>query len=159
MKPLLIGQAPGPNTDPDLPLFPVPATSAGGRLCQMTGLLRGEYLLQFDRINVLNFFPGQVRRDDKFPMSPARFAASTMKPFLAGRVVVLVGRNVANAFGHTAEFHEWGDMQCRRDHHKNPGGCQIAIIPHPSGRNHWYNDAANKIKSQNFWREFINNLP
>lgn len=159
MNPLLIGQAPGPNTDPELPLFPLPLTSAGGRLQQMTGLARGGYMLRFDRINVLNFFPGQVRRDDKFPMLVAKSAASSIRPLLAGRTVILVGRKVAQAFCHEAEFHVWNRMKCRRHTYKSPGWCDVAIIPHPSGRNHWYNNIANQESSKAFWQMFMERLP
>lgn len=158
MKPLLIGQAPGPNTNPDLPLFPVPKTSAGGRLQVMTGLTRGQYLDHFERINLLPYFPGKVKRDDKFPMPPARLAATAIKPLLAGRTVILVGRNVAEAFEFPAEFHDWVRWPVRRPCivTKSTGLAAMAVIPHPSGRNHWYNKAENRARSAAFWADFLN---
>lgn len=158
MKPLLIGQAPGPNTNPDLPLFPVPKTSAGGRLQQMTRLTRGEYLARFDRINLLPYFPGKQKRDDKFPMTPAKLAARVLKPLLAGRTVILVGRNVADAFEFPSEFHDWVDWPVRRPCivTRCPGLAHVAVIPHPSGRNHWYNKLENQEQSANFWEDFLN---
>jgi hypothetical protein len=145
--PLLIGQAPGPNTDPTLPLFPVPSTSAGGRLASFMGLTRGEYLVSFDRINLLQDFPGKTGRDDKFPMTKAKIAAAAIKPLLRDRVVILVGRNVANAFGLEAEFHSWveGLHYCRL----------MAVVPHPSGRNHWYNKQEHKQIAQDFWHSCV----
>lgn len=158
--PLLIGQAPGPKTDPLLPLYPLPRTSAGGRLLALTGLRRGRYLQVFDRVNLLHEFPGKHKRDDKWPAAPTRFAAQTMRPFLTGRHVVLVGRNVANAFRLDMPFHEWGWMECRRANVFNGcnGLCQVAIIPHTSGRNHWYNNEANMEMALNFWQRLVKEL-
>ena len=146
MVPLLIGQAPGLNTRPDLPLYPVPATMTGGRLAALMGLTPREYLVRFERINLLQEYPGRTGRDDKFPMGVARAAAGAIKPLLSDRVVVLVGRNVANAFGHDTPFHQWSE----------PGFCRmLAVVPHPSGRNHWYNDPANRELAQDFWRDVL----
>lgn len=159
--PLLIGQAPGPNTDPTLPLYPIPESSAGGRLKQFMGLSRGEYMTQFDRVNLLPGFPGKHKRDDKFPMTQAKFAAAVMRPHLAGRRVILVGRNVANAFRLEEEFLVWTTMKCRR---REPlkrcmGLCDVAIVPHPSGRSRWYSDPVNLEMSQQFWAEFSTMTP
>lgn len=161
MRPLLIGQAPGPNTDPALPLFPIPKTSAGGRLQELTGLSLLEYVKTFDRVNLLPYFPGKWKRDDKFPMSPAKLAAAAVRPHLVGRTVILVGRNVANAFGLEIPFHHWHHMVCKRGEclKKCDGLCRVAIIPHTSGRCHWYNDEVNQAEAKAFWRVFTQSLP
>jgi len=161
MRPLLVGQAPGPNTDPTLPLFPVPRTSAGGRLQELMGLTRGEYLKTFERVNLLYEFPGRHKRDDKFPMMLAWPAAQAMRPLLAGRTVVLVGRNVASAFELEAEFHEWVEWPVRRPCllSRDPGTARVAVIPHPSGRNHWYNDPANREAARSFWEALLRPEP
>lgn len=158
MKPLLIGQAPGPNTDPELPLFPVPSTSAGGRLADIMGLTRGEYLNTFERTNVLREFPGKYKRDDKFPLPQARLAATAIKPLLANRDVIIVGRNVATVFDLSGDFHVWQEWQVRRRCavSKDAGICRVAIVPHPSGRNHWYNSKENRELAHRFWQEFLN---
>lgn len=158
MRPLLIGQAPGPNTDPRLPLFPVPSTSAGGRLAEMTGLGRAEYLKTFERVNLLPDFPGKTKKEDMFPVARARFAAKIMKPFLAGRTVVLVGRGVSTAFGldPSFEFHKWFTHPVKRRcaFARDSWHARVVIIPHPSGRSRWYNDDANRALSIAFWTEF-----
>lgn len=150
MKPLLIGQAPGPNTDPDLPLFPVPRTSAGGRLCEFMGLSKGDYMARFDRINLLYAFPGKYKRDDKFPLPKARIAADAIRPLLTGRTVVMVGRNVANAFGYPASETPWHEFVT-----DERGGFTYAVIPHPSGRNHWYNAEDNVAEARAFWAKVL----
>lgn len=150
---LLIGQAPGPNTDPALPLYPYSRTSTGGKLQELMDLSRLQYLDLFDRINLLNKFPGRQARDDRFPMREAKIAASAIKPLLHSRTVVLVGRNVANAFELEADFHDWMEWPL------NEGGvCLVAVVPHPSGRNHWYNQKKNKQAARRFWRTTIKNL-
>lgn len=146
MKPLLIGQAPGPNTDPRMPLYPLPKTATGGRLASFMGLTTHQYLRTFDRVNVLQDFPGKCKRDDKFPLREARIAASAMRPLLAGREVILVGRNVATAFGFAEmPFHS---VLMESD-------CDIYVVPHPSGRNHWYNSETNREEARLFWAEYL----
>lgn len=121
------------------------------------GLSRREYLQYFDRVNLLPYFPGRHKRDDKFPMTPARLAAEVMAPLLVDRTVILVGRNVASAFKVEGEFHEWQEVRVRRPCflQRCPGTARVAIVPHPSGRNHWYNQADNMAAARAFWEEFL----
>jgi len=158
MRPLLIGQAPGPNTDPECPLFPVPARATGGRLQELTGLTRGDYLRTFDRMNLLPYFPGSDAQGDRFPVPDAKFAARAIRPLLNGRTVVLVGRNVATAFGFKFEFHEWCEHWYARRRcsvQKDNGTCRMAVTPHPSGRSRWYNDPDNVEQAERFWRDLL----
>jgi hypothetical protein len=151
-RPLLIGQAPGPRTHPDLPLVPTPTTSAGGRLFAMTGLSTEDYMRTFDRVNLLYEHPGKMpaKAQDAFPVREARAAANAMHPFLSGREVLFVGRDVTCAFGH--EDMEW----CRW--YWDTWGMRFAAIPHPSGRNHWYNKAENRAAAETFLREWVGHL-
>lgn len=150
MKPLLVGQAPGPNTDPGYPLAPLPHSSAGGRLAWLAGLTPKEYLELFQRTNLLHSFPGRWKRDDKWPARDAQIAAAAMKPLLGGRSVILIGRNVADAFGYPAQhldFHEWfSDPRW---------GFEVAVVPHTSGRNHWYRKPGNEDAARAFWEEVV----
>lgn len=147
LRPLLIGQAPGPRTHKDLALFPEPRASAGGRLFEMTGLSVSEYMRTFDRVNVLYQHWGKAPAgtEDRFPAALGRAAAEGMRHFLAGREVLLVGRDVATAFGHeAAPWLEWRD--------DFEWSFRFAILPHPSGRNHWYSDEANRRDASRFLR-------
>ena len=157
---VLVGLAPGPNTNPDLPLFPSPSHMTGGRLLTLTGLSRRQYLTLFDRVNLLPYFPGKDKRDDKFPVRPAKLSAQVMKPFFGGRTVILVGRNVAESFGLTIKFHEWTQWRVRRytPFNRHLSVATLAIIPHPSGRNLWYNDPDNKAESARFWENFAERI-
>lgn len=147
MRPLLIGQAPGPNTDPAAPLHP--STSGTGRnLLKLMGIPIDRYLTLFHRTNLLHQFPGKHLRDDKFPLKKARIAAEAMKPIIGDRKLIFVGRNVALAFGYHGPFHEWRYWD----------SWDVAVVPHPSGRNRWYNDRANLHESEQFWRALIKTL-
>jgi hypothetical protein len=150
LRPLLIGQAPGPRTHPDLALFPEPRASAGGRLFEMTGLTTAEYMERFDRVNLLYHFYGKAasRTEDRFPVGHARAAAEAMRHFLRGRQVLLVGKDVAAAFGH-------GDAPWLRWRLDPAWFYHYAVLPHPSGRNHWYNAASNKRRAVSFLRDWI----
>lgn len=150
MKTLLIGQAPGPKTDPDMPLYPYSRSSTGGRLVELMGISTHRYLEEFDRVNLLRKFPGRHKNEDKFPTCQARVAADAMSHFLAGRTVVFVGRNVSDSFGYLpvdAPFHQWSFDRKYRFH--------FAVIPHPSGRSRWYNSPQNREISHDFWRRHL----
>jgi hypothetical protein len=69
--------------------------------------------------------------------------------------VFFVGRNVAEAFGYPVArlpFHTWERCSLWR--------FEFACIPHPSGRNHFYNvrDGKEQIWQQ-FWSEYKRSLP
>jgi len=149
-KLLIVGQAPGPNTDPELPLFPATFNSTGSRLAVLMKLSREDYLARTDRVNLLQFFPGRNRCADKFPMKLATVAAQAMLPFLAGRTVVFLGRSVAKAFGYpsnTLDFFEWNFAPKWQ--------FKMACVPHMSGRCRWYNDLTNIRTAERFWSEAL----
>lgn len=160
-RPLIIGQAPGRDTDPDFPMYPLPKNRAGHRLQVLLGMSRAEYLMAFDRVNLLNHFPGANPDGDKFPMTPAKLAAQSMRPLLAGRIVLMVGRGVASAFGLEKQaFLEWVDIRCTRRCmvSKAPHTARVVLIPHPSGRARWYNENDNRSSAHEFLREFVATL-
>lgn len=98
----------------------------------MGGFTRGQYLRSFDRINLLNEFPGSdpTGRGDRFPPLRARRAADRLRFQLVGRRVVLVGRRVSEAFGYAEmPFFEWF-----------ADGFECVVIPHTSGVSRSYND-------------------
>ncbi len=151
-NPLLIGQAPGPNTDPSTPLYPLPLHMTGGRLQKIMGISRSEYLTRFDRINLLTYFPGDGDGGDLFPTTPAKMAVAVLLPLLAGCTVILVGRGVVDAFGFDGGWPRWKKWPAlyRRDDMRK--GCGVmAAVPHPSGRNRWYNDPAHRQTARDFW--------
>lgn len=154
VRPLLIGEAPGPNTDPRAPLFPLPSRSSGGILQKMTGLNRGDYLRTFDRLNLFYRHPGtwesSARGKDKWSQRDARIVAESLRPLLAGREVLLVGRRTAEAFGYSRDRMDFFSWSRCEDY-----GVVFACIPHPSGRNHYYNDPGNRERARAFLEAWV----
>lgn len=103
-------------------------------------------------VNLINRYPGQGGsehpRGDHFPMAEAREAARKMMPWLAGKIVVLLGKNVRDAFGFTSDFFEPNVGFTIRN-----GSFQFVVAPHPSGVSHWWNDPANVERARHFFRE------
>lgn len=164
-QPLLIGQAPGPNTSPWAVLYPRPRTSAGGRLVSLMGLDVRTYLRLFQRINLLQEHPGRWSRDDCWPSREGRVAAMAVWPLLANRTVILVGRNVAKSFAlDQLPFHRLipGLEAARLRPEPSPWARvhpqAVACIPHPSGRNRWYNREERREEARAFWRDFLTTL-
>lgn len=145
MEPLiLIGQAPGryPHHDPDRhALFPYPSGCTGSRLKELMGLSRGRYLA-IKRRNLLPYYPGGSVTGDNFPIAEARRRAEDMEPELQGRCVVFVGYAVARAFGYE-EF-----VPLVWYHHGR--GYRWCVVPHPSGRNRWWNNPDNRAMGERF---------
>jgi hypothetical protein len=103
-------------------LAPEPINSAGWRLWRMTGLTREEYL-RIDRRNLLS---DDVPWDDE----PGAFFARSLQP---GDIVVALGDEVRRALGLRKQL----IVPVARD------GVTYRQIPHPSGRNLFYNDPVN----------------
>jgi len=148
MKPLIIGQAPGPNTDPAVPL----GGRCGDRLAEICGLELDAFHLLFERVNLLNRFPGKAAKGDLFPLDEARYLAGRLliNGDLRDRTVVLLGENVARAF-----FLPPGTKTLAW----LPGLAleRLAISPHPSGVNRWWNDSTNLRRARRFWRRLTIN--
>lgn len=90
MKPLLVGEDNPYHSDPAYALYPLPTTSAGGRLCSVImGLRRTEYLRRFDRVNLC---------DERWRQTDARRRAAEIleqdRP-----AIVLLGAKVCTVFG------------------------------------------------------------
>lgn len=120
---MLIGEMPGRTTSPDLPLFPYPRNSAGGRLLKMSGLTIGEYLGRLIRINLIPHYA------EKWDPEGARIRAEWLVKNSPVDRIVLLGQHVGAAFGFSSFFH-----------HETVNDKTLVCIPHPSGRNRVYND-------------------
>lgn len=142
MRALLVGEAPGKKADPSRPLI---GGLVGKRLMDLLGFNLGLYVRRVDRVNVLDYFPGRTGKGDSFPMAEARQAADRLKTalFCSKDRVVLLGRRVAAAFKVKAEYLEWVEV----------GNTKVAVLPHPSGINRWWNDPVNKSRATRFMRE------
>ena len=132
--------------------------------------LRGN-LLEFVRrtthVNLLEDYPGPAGKGSAFPIVETRLSARRLVDVLAagprftdsgtctakwafgGRLfalpslVILCGARVGQAFG-------LGDAEYFRRHRPRDMGCPAVVVPHPSGVNRWWNDAANEDSARRF---------
>ena len=156
MRILFVGQAPSKATD-GKPAF---TGICGRRLASLMGLTQERMLLDHDFVNVLDRYPGtggsSHPRGDAWPLSEARKAASLLWPTFAGRKVVLVGKNVRDAFKRTDEFFVWSDaIHSLASRHVLTDKAWIVVVPHPSGVSHWWNDSTNLLAAKFFFRSLI----
>lgn len=141
----LVGEAPGPRTHSDLPLYPAPERSAAGRLCGMLGMGRAGYLRHFARANLLDRYPGPT-----YPVMEAREKAEEVASRLAPRPLILLGRGVAQAFRFPL-----GEHMVWHDYLLGSTLVRAATLPHPSGRNLFYNHPANRQLVGQWLREQV----
>lgn len=139
MRVLIVGQAPGPNTDPLQPL----SGRSGRRLASLCCLTLDEFLAAYDRVNLVPVFPGKLAKGDAFPLPAARrFAVAIMRGRRSPLRLVLLGGNVARAFGvPDAPRFAWGPL----------GRHLAAVFPHPSGVCQFWNDPRNVGQARSFW--------
>jgi uracil-DNA glycosylase len=147
-RPIMIGQAPSKHGDPTKPLTGMP----GRRLARVAGMYPLEFYASVVRANLLAAYAGEDGSGDAFPLTEARVSALDAAPELNGRTVVFVGRRVAQSFGCDSEWFDWD-----RAYFNHGVGVEIryATIPHPSGRNRWWNDEGNVARAEAFMRELL----
>jgi hypothetical protein len=131
---LLVGEQPPERWLVDLayrekhsPMFPYPPNSAGGRLHRISDLSLGEYIHGLDRVNLI----------PEYKKWNAREAIANAKALLRERKpthVFLCGRRVACAFGVPEDAELPLKQRC------DSIETHVIAIPHPSGRNHAYNN-------------------
>lgn len=90
---VLVGEDPGPRGDPECALYDQPEGCAGHRLRLLAGLRRRDYFDAFARVNLHREWPG------RWSAPRARDAARALLPALDGRLAVLLGSRVRDAFG------------------------------------------------------------
>ena len=94
----------------------------------------------------------RLRLRSRDPAAEARERAAALVPRLSGRRVLLLGSNVAGAFGFFDRpalrwqtfYHFDGET------HRRVG--PTALLPHPSGVNLWWNDPENRGRAARFMR-------
>lgn len=128
MKPLLIGMN---NPQGNEPLWPEPRGCTGHYIWKMINslepLLKKDYTNVFDRHNLV--------ADRTWNAAVAYAARDATWELMRGRQAVLLGKFVPAALGITRPpAGVWVGQA--------PG--RFTCIPHPSGRNLWYNDPNNK---------------
>lgn len=140
MRTLIIGEAPSKNAPDNSPI----EGRIGRRLAEFCGLSYEDFLVAFERTNLL-----EVRQDTKekgfvFDRKAAAFEAGRIYESLApDRTIVLLGKRVRDAFGIVKDYFE---------PHRHPNGSTFYVVSHPSGVNRWWNDPENKEAMRTFLR-------
>jgi hypothetical protein len=107
------------------------------------GLSHEAMLERFERMNLVDQWPGHEGRGSAFPLLPAMARALELRdgPWDA---YLLLGRRVAAAFGFRtdATWLTWYVL----------GGKRFAVLPHPSGIVTWWNEPSNRAAARRFLR-------
>lgn len=161
MRPVIVGIAPSREGAEGQPLSALGGRSTGATLAQLAGLRPSEYMRRFDRVNLCpTVRPSTIAIREGRPM--AEMLAGSL---LRGRRVVLLGANVAECFGlrdpSRAEpcrwyalpegAREWWGVTGFKSGFALP--FTYAVLPHPSGRNRWYNEPENRARAERLMRD------
>lgn len=127
-RPLLLGTDNPHGSNPRAALLPIPRGGAGGRLLDLSGMGWREYRRRFERRNVCDL----------------------MVQDLEDRVVVVLGRETLRGLrrldpGVPATM-GWFDRYFKKT------GCYFVLVPHPSGRNRFYNESRNRYRVRRLLR-------
>lgn len=143
MRPVLLGMNNPISDDPRHALYPHPPSCTGARLQRFSGLDKRTYLEVFDRRNVI----GGQAWDAKL----ARSRAPALREELLGRHVVLLGAPVNSVMRGGTKY------ELARAFRWTPDGSGgwLALVPHPSGLNHFYNDKLNQELLAIFLQELV----
>jgi len=153
MRTLLVGLDNPHSTDPKNALAPLPANATGSRIVEMiqtslTDYTMRDYLRDFDR---LNLYPIKAAASGKGATKTDRLMAQwcLMVAVVAGYDnIVLFGNRVRAAFADIVEL----DADLALDYRTIDADWLVKghrltffAVPHPSGRNRWYNDKRNQV--------------
>lgn len=139
MTPLIVGQAPSRLSDPSEPL----SGRSGRRLASLCALSLDEFLAAYQRVNLIDRFPGKAGKGDLFPVAEARTAAKAILARRRPRRLVLLGGEVWRAFGLARPPAPFLWLQAGRH--------EVSLCPHPSGISLWWNDPRNVGQARSFW--------
>lgn len=145
---LLVGQAPSRDSDPNDPLM----GRSGGRLMDLFDLPPSLYRDYFERVNLLEEFPGKAGKGDLFDRVFAVQSAAKITIDLAlfpRPFVLLLGNKVATAFGRERPIFRRFAIH----------GTRAYVVPHPSGINLWWNDPKNVRRAKRFFKRLKKELP
>lgn len=145
-----MGQAPSKETEGK----PVFSGKAGILLSKLLGTTQEEMLFRHEFVNLLDRWPGRSPsgKGDLFPAPEAERAALALRCSgrLEGKMVIMLGRNVARAFcvGHVPFFQVRDTLR--------EGSWTVlwkfCVIPHPSGICRSYNSPEARAKASEFLR-------
>lgn len=138
-RPIIVGQAPSRTSDPGSPMSGRPMSF----MCRTFGVTERKMKASFRFVNLVKKFPGKNGKGDAFPLNVASNAAGRLMERTRGELL-LAGKLVAAAFGiNGCEYFRWYTMGSKR----------VAVFPHPSGINRWWNERRNKKMARRFFRD------
>lgn len=130
MRPLLVGMNNPLSEHPRFALYPAPAGCTGWRIWQLVAdvMTDNEYLRGYERTNLVS--------GRRWSAAAAREAAPLLRQRLVGRRSIIFGKETASHLGlNNLERGTWNAAA---------ENGQVALLPHPSGRNLWYNTEENR---------------
>jgi hypothetical protein len=135
MRPVLLGMNNPVSSRPEHALFPYPPNCTGWRVLEMLRsrvptVTRSQYCAAFDRRNLLD---AKVWKTDDAREAAQHFLDLDV-PKLIGRTVLVFGAQPRRLLG----------LPELLLHPQTMHGVTWRQLPHPSGRNRWYNDARHK---------------
>lgn len=146
---IFIGQAPNRSAQENSKPFEKGYSST--RLSRLLGTSVSQMIEVYSFMSIFDRYPGKGDsnhpRGDHFPLHEARSRANNLlAPLIKNKQVILLGRNVADAFGVSWDrgYFEW--IRCSRLE------CTFSVCPHPSGVNARWNNAKNKQQAEEFFR-------
>jgi hypothetical protein len=144
---ILIGESNPYGSDPEFALYCYPPGCAGYRLRRIFGLPQHQYLA-LHRVNLCvgDWSKGQAERK----------AAELMDPGAPWRVMVMLGRKVAEAFEKVALGGVPIVPFSTREH---ASGRTLVSLPHPSGRNPVWNQPSTRARAREILRAIAPELP
>lgn len=116
--------------------------ASGKRLAELAGVHYLNFYMLTERTNVVELLPQWRDR------ALVQESVGQIRHRMAGRRTILLGSRVSAAFGFTAEPLTWVTEADR----------EVARMPHPSGRNHWWNDRQNYESARAFLSEAVARL-
>jgi len=149
-RPLIVGEAPGPHTDPDVPL----EGRAARRLAALAGLEEEELRRRARIVNVLPRWPGSAGKGSRFDHREAAGPAEEVirRHARRGQRILVLGWRAARALDPVFYGLRRQPILELEPHHVGPVPVRVAIVPHPSGISHWWNDPANVERASEFLR-------
>jgi hypothetical protein len=144
---IIFGERPGPNTDPTRPLYPHTTTGAAARLIKLLGVSTEWYLSERNVVRYNAVGDMFTSTADPEPREYVRGRISWHISYDGEPKFLFLGRAAANAGPASLKRLSWGEELNR-----------MMVIPHPSGRNRYYNSQANTHFIEQSLRKFAGTL-
>lgn len=145
---VLVGQAPSMSGDPRRPL----EGASGRKMASLLGMTFDEYLRNTHRVNIFKNHQGRLAKGDKFPLDRAKKKTMRLQVPAGAAVVLLLGKNVAAAFGiRNAQFFDQRYMWPRNSSRI----IEVRVVPHPSGVSRWWNEPENRRTAARRFAEIV----